>query len=216
MDLKVASPALICETILSSAGLVATGAGRLRDVVDQEIAFVLVHIQALGGEAGEAGVSRLVAAGDFEPHLAGGGGEDEFLERCRLCLPSEAADASILEAADSSLDLRRAGRPPLRGCLDRLVGYGVDPARSEQRRWVPLASSGPGSARAGRARTRARRCMWDRCRSGATPRCATAGSLHGSRPASLGSACGSRRDEAWGSSPMRYSNRPAPKSMLNE
>ena len=65
--------------------------GEASDVVDQQIAFALVHIQACGEQAGEAWVSRLMPAGDFEPHFAGGGGKDEFLER-RRSAPSIQSD----------------------------------------------------------------------------------------------------------------------------
>ena len=122
-------------------GRLAGDGRKAAHVVDQEVAFVLVHVEAAGREAGKAWVGGLVAAGDFEPHFAGGGRKDEFLERGGLCLPAKAADTSILEAADSPLDVGRGGRPPLRGGLDRFVRDGVDPARPEQRRRVSLRAA---------------------------------------------------------------------------
>ena len=79
IDLNVASPAFTCAASLSSAGLIATGARQAPHVFDQGVAFAFVHVQPRRGEAGQAGVGRLVAAGDLEPDLAGGGRADELV-----------------------------------------------------------------------------------------------------------------------------------------
>ena len=136
MALKAASPALMCGVVSVDLGLDGDGNRKVPDVADQKVAFVLAHIQPGGGESGQAGVGGLVPAGDLKPKLTGSGGEDEFFECCRLCLPAETADASIFEAAHAPLELRRAGRLSPGGCLDRLVGNGVEPARTEQRRRI--------------------------------------------------------------------------------
>ena len=140
MVLKVDSPALICAASLLSAALMTMGTGRFRNVVNKEVTFFLVHIKSCGGEPWQAGVSGLMTAGDLKPHFAGGRGEDEIVEGCRLCLPSEAADTSIIEATHPSLDARRAGGLSPGGGLDRLVRNRVDQARSEQSGWVSLGA----------------------------------------------------------------------------
>ena len=92
-------------------------------------------------EAGQAGVGRLVAAGDLEPDLAGGRGADELFERRRLRLPTEAADAPVFQAAHASLDLRRAGDLRLAAASIACVGNRVDQARSKQGRRVALRAA---------------------------------------------------------------------------
>ena len=143
MVLKVASPALICAASCRRPVWLATGNGKAAHVVDQVIAFVLVHVQPVGGEAGKAWVRRLVTAGDLEAHFAGGGGEDELFERCRLRLPSKAADTPILEAAHSPLDAgpSRKTSASRRPRSPRRVWRRSGPLRTEEAGSAPSSGS---------------------------------------------------------------------------
>ena len=77
------------DPVISRSG--SDGNGRPAHVVDQQIAFVLVHVEPFSSDAGKAWISRLTMAGDFEPHFSSGGGEDEFLEPL-LFVPSIRSD----------------------------------------------------------------------------------------------------------------------------
>ena len=82
-----------------------------------------------------------MSAGKLKAHFAGGGVSDEFLECRRLCLPSKSTDRPSLRRLTRPLTCAEPEDLASGGCLDRLVGYGVDLARSEQRRRVPLRAT---------------------------------------------------------------------------
>src|SRR5262245_53746143 len=50
------------------------GHSQVSYVVNEEVALFSVHIKTRGRNPRQSGVSRLSAAGDLEPHLAGRGG----------------------------------------------------------------------------------------------------------------------------------------------
>ena len=79
-----------------------------------------------------------MSTGKLKADFAGGRVEHEFVECCRLCLPAKSPDTSIVQAAHAAFLLGRARESSSGGCLDRLIGYGVEPAQSEQRRRISL------------------------------------------------------------------------------
>jgi len=87
------------------------------------------------------GSAVISTAGNLKAHLSSGGGENKLLKCCRLGLPTEAADASILEAAHTPFDCRLARQLALCRRLDHRVWDSIDQARAEQGRRIPLGGS---------------------------------------------------------------------------
>jgi hypothetical protein len=77
-------------------------------------------------------------ARDLEADLDGAGVQNELFDVGRLSLPSQSANATVLEAADPPLRLGRSFRLALGNCLDGRVGNGVDQPETEERRRVSL------------------------------------------------------------------------------